>query len=259
MNISTILPVSRIQYLDTVLNSLKEQTLKPNSLLVIFDGPEGQFAEVCNKTKEIGLANVVCLQSTNIRPAFSIPERRTHIVNIHNQIRDVLDDCDWVFSIEDDGILPSDALERLVNVAKTNTDAGMITGVELGRWGVPYVGAWTVDDVHSPRIITSLENKTLQSPPTVEEIDACGLYCALIRTDLYKQHEFYTANGLGPDVNLALFLRQQGLKNYIDWGVPVTHMTNSMGEEITIPATSRSRVVAMRLLSGSTWQASSLT
>lgn len=252
MKITTILPVSRIQYLDRVLESLENQTLKPNNLLVIYDGADSSFLEVRNKVAELNYDMKLCVPSVNNRIAMTISERRIHIVNIHNQIREILGDCDWVFSIEDDGILPPDALERLVNTIETKEDVGMVTGVELGRWGVPYVGAWRVDDPFNTKKITSMENKVNQE--LVEEIDGCGLYCALIRAESYKQHTFFTNNGIGPDVNLGLFLRQQGFNNYINWMIPVTHLTNTRGQELEIPADSQSRVITLQLLSGSTWK-----
>lgn len=253
MKITTILPISRISYLDRVLESLLNQTIKTQNLIVVFDGNQTDFLTVRNKVVELDFDNVLCVPSINNRPAFSIHERRWHIVNIHNQIRELIVDCDWIFSIEDDGILPPDALHRLLKVVRDKEDVGMVTGVELGRWGVPYVGAWRIDDVLYPKKLSSLESRASETP-FVEEIDACGLYCALIRADSYKQHFFDTKNGLGPDVNLGVFLRQQGYKNYIDWGIHVTHLTNMMGEEKEIHATDQSRVVTLTLQYGSTWK-----
>lgn len=253
MKITTILPVSRISYLDRVLESLQNQTHKPQNLIVIFDGREPDFLKVRNKVVQLDFENILCVQSINKMPAFSIHERRWHIVRIHNQARELIGDADWIFSIEDDGVLPPDALERLIKVVNEKEDVGMVTGVELGRWGVPYVGAWRVDDVFETKQITSLESHASETP-FVEELDGCGLYCALIRADKYKEHTFDTRNGLGPDVNLGLFLRQQGLKNYIDWGIHLTHLTNQAGVEKEIHATDQSRVVSLTLLYGSTWK-----
>ena len=256
MKIITILPVSRIQYLDRVLNSLASQTHKPNYLIAIYDGPESQFLEARNKVVGLDFESVLFVRSNNSESAISIFERRRHISAIHNQIGDLIGDADWVFSMEDDSIIPPDALERLIEVTKTKEKAGMVTGVELGRWGVPYVGAWTVDDIKDTQVITSVENRVLETS-LVQEIDACGLYCALIRADLYKEHEFFFHNGLGPDVNLGLFLRNQGFNNYIAWGIPVTHLTTSLMEEIEITPFDKSRIVTLEFLYGSTWQSSS--
>lgn len=256
MQITTILPVSRVVYLDRVLESLKNQTYKSQSLIVIFDGSDSDFIKVRNKVVGIDYQHVLCVKSNNRRPAFSIPERRWHITNIHNQFRELIGEADWIFSVEDDGILPPDALERLVSVASMK-ELGMITGVELGRWGVPYVGAWRVDDVFKPERITSLENRAGEN--VGESIDVCGLYCGLIRADLYKGHKFTTANGLGPDVNLGLYIRQQGFHNYIDWGIPVTHLTNTRGLEMEIPATDTSLIVVLTALGKNTWHQAKYT
>lgn len=252
MKITTILPVSRIKYLDRVLESLLEQTVEIENLIVVFDGPDSEFLQVRNKISELYIENKLVVSTPSSRQAFTIAERRWHIVGIHNHIRELLGDCDWVFSVEDDGILPENALEELIRVQKDHSDLGMVTGVELGRWGIPYVGAWQVDNVDEPMKIWSMENKAPNY--IVEEIDGCGLYCALIRADEYRKHEFDTRNGLGPDVNLGLYLRQQGYKNYINWAIPVTHLGNRMNQEIEIPATSQSRVVTLSLGRGTIWR-----
>jgi len=256
MKIITILPISRPQYLDRVIDSLLAQTQKVQGLIVVLDLADHEYLETRNRIVGLNFDQVLCIRSNNLAPARSVPERRKHITNIHNQFRGLIGEADWVFSMEDDSIIPPDALERLIKVIKTKEKVGMATGVELGRWGVPYVGAWTVDDIRNTQVITSVENRVLETS-LVQEIDACGLYCALIRADLYKEHEFFTHNGLGPDVNLGLFLRTQGLNNYIAWGVPVTHLTTSLLEEVEITPFGQSRIVTLRLLSEGTWQASS--
>jgi len=244
--------VSRIKYLDRVLDSLLNQTVEIENLIVVFDGPDSEFLQVRNKISELYIENKLVVSTPSSRQAFTIAERRWHIVGIHNQIRELLGDCDWVFSVEDDGILPENALEELLRVQKEHSDLGMVTGVELGRWGIPYVGAWQVDNVDEPMKIWSMENKAPNY--IIEEIDGCGLYCALIRADEYRKHQFDTKNGLGPDVNLGLYLRQQGYKNYINWAIPVTHLGNRMNQEIEIPATSESRVVTLTLGRGTIWR-----
>lgn len=252
MNITTVLPISRLTYLDRVIDSLLAQTLKPNNLLVVFDGHDSQFLEVRNKIVGLPFNSVICIPSTNTAPAHTIQDRRRHISKIHNQFRELVQDADWIFSIEDDGILPSNALERLVELVSTHDNVGMATGVELGRWGVPYVGAWRANNIGEPTEINSIE----MSESSIEEIDACGLYCALIRADKYKEHVFFYNNGLGPDVNLGIYLRQQGFNNYIDWSIPVTHLTLIDGKESEIHPSQKSRAVKLRFLYGDVWQAS---
>lgn len=253
MKILTILPVSRIEYLDQVLESLTNQSFEELlSLLVVVDGDNDLFVQVRNKIATARLSHALCVQSEDFRgSATTIPQRRWHISAIHNQIKKLVhDDVDWIFSVEDDGILPVNALSWLVHGAQTRPNVGLITGVELGRWGTPYVGAWKVDDTVNPRQVTSLMSKAGQEE--VEEIDACGLYCALIRADLYKQHDFNSKNGLGPDINLALEIKNCGYKNYIDWSILVTHITEKNGQVIQIPADSFSLPITLSPLGNST-------
>lgn len=254
MKITTILPVSRIKYLDRVLDSIVNQTQKPQNLVVIFDGSDNEYVEVRNKIAELDIENKLCVPSVNERTAFTVPERRMNITRIHNQFREILGDCDWVFSVEDDSIIPPDALRRLCKFVKSTDNVGMVTGVELGRWGVPYVGAWKVDDLNEIRKISSMPNRTAED--VIEGIDACGLYCALINAEYYKQHEFFTNNGLGPDVNLGIFLRKMGFQNYIDWSIHVVHLTSRGGFEIEIPPTDNTYVVNLERdpSSESTWR-----
>lgn len=240
-------------YLDRVLDCLKNQTYKPDKLIVIYDGPDTQYLQVRNKIAEFDMEiERVIVPSNNPTIAQTIYDRRINIVNNHNQIREILTECDWVWSIEDDGLIPDDALEKQVKFVKKHSNVGMVTGVELGRWGNAYVGAWRVDNVLKPEHVDSLPSKALEGG--IEAIDGCGLYCALIRYEGYKQHTFYTRNGLGPDVNLGLYLRSLDYDNYIDWSIHITHLTHRNNEEVQIPATSEARVVKFTLLSGSTWK-----
>lgn len=253
MKITAILPVSRPQYLDRVLESLKNQTLKPNNLLVVFDGHDSQFIEVRNKVAEQQYELVLCVKSCNDRMALSIPDRRVHIAAIHNQIKTIIGDTDWIFSIEDDGVLPPNALADLFRMTKTCKNLGIATGVELGRWGVKYVGAWRVNDVNDASELSSIDNRIAEAP-LIEEIDACGLYCALIRADQYKEHTFTFRNGLGPDVNLGIFIRQRGYNNYVNWSIPVIHLNRVEGHEIEIHPSETAKSVKLRLLHGNIWQ-----
>ena len=90
MKIVTILPVSRIEFLDRVLASLLNQSYKPHtSLLVVVDGSNELFLQVHNKLAQIGLEDVLCIKSSNPNdvPTLAIPQRRHRIANVHNQIR----------------------------------------------------------------------------------------------------------------------------------------------------------------------------
>lgn len=220
---------------------------------MVVDGSNDLYVQVHNKVASLPLSDVLCVKSENPEGiAVTIPQRRQRIANIHNQIRGLVgEDVDWVFSIEDDGILPPNALSWLVHDVQDYPAVGLVTGVEVGRWGVPYIGAWQANDVFSPTEITSVASKIMSED--VDEIDACGLYCALIQADLYKTHQFSAKNGLGPDINMSLEFKQLGWKNYIDWFIPVTHLNEKNGVDIEIPADTNTFPVRLSKLDDYTW------
>lgn len=243
MKIITILPVSRLDYIDRVLDSLRAQTVEIENLLIILEGVE------MDRVSHKGFKNVSYIASPNRYIPRTTHERRENIANIHNVTRVSLgDNYDWVFSVEDDGILPPNALEKMIS--HVDDDVGMITGVELGRWGLPYVGAWRVDDVNTTTEISSLQSRANEGG--IDEVDGCGLYCALIREEVYTNHEFNSKNKLGPDVNLGLYARQKGFKNLIDWSVHVTHLGEKDGIKFELEATSPSKMVHMKR-KGNNW------
>lgn len=153
---------------------------------------------------------------------FSREHRRMRIAKINNYAKQFIQDCKYIFGIEDDTLFPTDALRKLKKHYETKPFAGFIEGVEVGRWGVPSIGAWIADDIYDPsRIESVMPGKGIQ------EIDAGGLYCYLTKRESYEQHDFtdFKQYGLGPDVGFGLDLRQQGLKNYIDWTIDCAHGT----------------------------------
>jgi hypothetical protein len=82
------------------------------------------------------------------RREFSINTRRRRIAAIHNELRKLIKACEYVFLIEDDGVLPADSLSRLLSDYQAHPYAGLIEDVELGRWNLPYVGAWRADNFY---------------------------------------------------------------------------------------------------------------
>jgi hypothetical protein len=59
---------------------------------------------------------------------------------------------------------------------------------------------------------------------------AAGLYCSVTKAEHYLQHIFKPFGDiLGPDVDFGIALRQQGLRNYIDYSVDCAHLN---GEQV---------------------------
>ncbi len=221
--VTIIVPISRDLILDKLFASLELLQTPPNcNLLTIVDTTSTKlFEKVRNKTQESRFNERLCIQYKTTPPKqLSIPNRRVRIANVHNEIKKYLQKSEFVFGIEDDTIVPTYALKRLLRQYQTKSNAGFIQGAQIGRWGVPYVGAWKADDIYEPtKFTTQLPSDELQ------EIDAGGLFCFLTRFETYAKHEFKTFdnNALGPDVNFGMSLRQQGMRNFVDWGIKTKH------------------------------------
>lgn len=249
MEVTIILPVSRSEHLLKVFSSLEFLTCdrERTNILVHVDGDAELYLKARHLVENSKFAERLCVHGQIPGQKFGINARRRRIAQIHNSIREVLKPCDYVFMIEDDGILPSGALQQLMQGYLSYPHAGFITGVELGRWGIPHVGVWRADDVYEPREIRSaLLEQGLQ------EIDAAGMYACLTKYDRYMSHEFkpYPGDAFGPDVEWGIWLRQQGYQNYINWNVQVEHCKadgSSVHPRVTKP-------VQMQFVrSGDTW------
>lgn len=224
--VTIFIPISRKDYLDKIFAILEllECDAENTNLLVVVDGKVDLFVEVRNKVETSKFANRLCLQfkSKTSPRQFDILGRRIRISDIHNFAKEYIQDADFVFGIEDDTIIPTNALSMLLRAYSIHPFAGFIEGIELGRWGIPYIGAWKVDDIYNPQQIESTPLKE-----GIQEIDAGGFYCFLTRASTYKEHHFkpFDNNSLGPDVNFGIELRRIGLINYANYDIKCAHKT----------------------------------
>lgn len=260
--ITIVLTVSRLDYLEKVITAIEllECDEKTTNLFCIVDGDEKLYLRARNLVSETKFAERLTVRAEldDNRSDINVDVRRQRIADIHNQAKTYIKHTNgYVLSIEDDTTFNKNALAKLLDVANRNRAFGMAEGVELGRWGVRYVGAWKADDIYKTKELKSVININpipLGQPPT--GIDAGGLYFALIRADLYKQHEFFSNNGLGPDVNFGLEIRRLGYENFIVWQVPCSHYTKINGVETKITPLDESRRVLMRKISDTKWRVS---
>jgi hypothetical protein len=216
------MPVSRPEHLAVVFAALEtlECDRGSTNLLCLVDGSVDLFLQTREFVQNSKFAQRLCIQRKPSKPVYSKQARRIRISTLHNELKQHIGACDYVFGLEDDGIPRPDALHRLLRVYSTHPFAGLVTGVEIGRWGVASLGLYRVDDVYEPTTITSV-----MLEGGIQEVDACGMYGFLTKRDNYVNHEFrpFGNNDLGPDVQFSLALRQSGYRNYVDFGVPVEH------------------------------------
>ncbi len=228
--VTIVLPVSRKDFLNAIFARL--ETLKcdreQTNLLVYVDGDLQLYQKARNLTVNSKFKERLCVYRRKGQPSVgSVKRRRKRIADIHNEIKENLGHSDFLFLIEDDTLFPERALDQLLKTAYIHTNSGVISGIQLGRWGYRHIGAWTVDDIYDVKKVTSVPLKD----DGVEEVDATGLYCCLVRTKDYMAHNFdIFEEALGTDVDFGLALRRGGLLNYIDYNLKVVHMTKK--EEI---------------------------
>lgn len=222
--VTIILPVSRDYYLKRIFTQL--ELLKCNSeevsILTYVDGPLTLFEPARNFTVKSKFKEKLCVFRKRGTPNVgSVKRRRQRIADIHNEIKDLIAPTDYVFLIEDDTLLPTNALQKLLDAYTQRPNAGIISGVQIGRWGFDHIGAWTFDDVYSP-------NKAVSIPAGegLVNVDATGLYCCLTKYKYYKEFRFEPfEEALGPDVAFGIHLRRQGYTNFADHSVKCDHLT----------------------------------
>jgi len=222
--VTIIMPVSRSTYLSRIFPRLEllDCDREKTNLLTYVDGPLELFQQTRNFTVNSKFKERLCVYRKKGQPNVgSVKRRRQRIADIHNEIKEYLQDSDYIFLIEDDGLLPLNSLKKLLYDYSIEPDAGLISGVELGRWGYLHIGAWALDDIYDPsEIITPRLGEGLQ------KIDAVGLYCCLTKKENYIKHVFKPyLEILGPDVDFGVELRKQGFMNYIDYNIHCKHLS----------------------------------
>ena len=192
------------------------------NLLTVVDGNQDLYVKVRNFTQSSKFNERLTIHfDDNSGPTErSISTRRRRIAMLHEFTKEHLPDG-YVLGLEDDTLFPINTLKKLQQAYLDNPYIGFVQGVQVGRWGTPYIGAFVVDDIYNPKKINSLLPKTGMQP-----IDAGGFYCYMTKSQHFKEHDYENFDGvLGPDVNFGIALRQQGFQNYIDWSLQTDHLT----------------------------------
>ena len=227
--VNIVIPISRDLILERLFASLELMTTPPNTnLLTVVDGGDKKLYEKVRNLTEMSKFKQRLCTFRKDKPIknLSIRDRRLRIAKIHNEIKGLMTGAHYVFGIEDDTIVPSYALKRLMRAYEAKPSAGFIQGAEIGRWGVNYIGAWQVDDIYDTKKFTSLP-----LGEGLQEIDAGGFYCFLTKYEHYVNHNFkpYENNVLGPDIDYGIAMRQQGMRNFTDWNIKCKHYNRNGG------------------------------
>jgi hypothetical protein len=220
--ITVILLVSRDFLLDKLFTRLNEMS-KPveTNILCLVDGDLNLYLKTRKLVDSSNFREKLTVRAENRKtPSNSQVYRRKRIAELHNQAKQYIQAGEYVLLLEDDGIPPKNAITKLY---ENKSDVGFISGIELGRWITRYLGAWHMTPVDE---VTRIESVTYE-PNKIIEVTAAGLYCMLIKKELYEQHEFKTGSNYGPDLDMGLELTRKGYKNYIDTSIIVDHHSES--------------------------------
>lgn len=229
MKLTIILPISRDTYLRRLFASLEFMILPSDtSILSIVDGNTELYEKARNYVTMSKFNEKLCIYNKS-QPSTTIISRRKRIAEIHNEMKQYLNNTELLFLAEDDTLYHPSTIRKLFDVYKDYPHAGLVSGVQVGRWGLKYLGLWEVDNVYDLTRISSSQLKQ-----GIHEIDASGFYCMLTKKDTYMKHNFEPYEDvLGPDFNYGLSLRQQGYRNYVNFDVQCTHLTQKEDLKVT--------------------------
>lgn len=220
--VTIILLVSRPHFLQKIFAQLDLMPCdrESTSFFVYVDGDHSLYEKARNFTVNSKFTEKLCVfRKKGTGSVSGIKQRRQRIAEIHNEIKSYLLKGEYILLLEDDTLFPLNTMEYMLKNATMDKSIGIFSAVELGRWGFTMIGAWKADDVYN--------TKKLESIPEGEgivEVDATGLFCGLMRKELYLQHTFQVPEAGGPDINLGLWLRQQGYKNYATFDLKCKHL-----------------------------------
>lgn len=234
MIVTIVIPISRENYLDQIFARLElmDCNAEETNILGVVDGDSNLFVKARNLIQNSRFKERLCVpfKSSHKLKHFDTLARRLRISDLHNHTKQHLSDSatDFVLLTEDDSLLPANCLKKLLYDYSIFPHAGFIQGVQIGRHGIRHVGAFRFSpDIYEPTVIESLlppEDKN-----AIEKIDSGGFYATLTRAKTYLNHEHkpFDNNSLGPDATFGNELRKQGYQNYLDWSLPIAHLTKS--------------------------------
>lgn len=230
-SIEMFMPITRAWRVDKIAQMLcaLDTTGYEVTLLVCIDTTEITEHYVRNAFEKWEVPMKYRIIHTGAQPAGEIrmATRRDHIRDmLQMATKQIRDDSDMVFMVEDDTQIEPSALRDLMsNFAHLETagiKVGFVEGAQVGRHGYRMIGAWRCDDLEKP---TVMETIPFTKSYLLEKIDGGGLYCFVTPTHLFKAHQWYWHDEcFSVDVTYGIELRKKGYQNFIDWTVTAGHV-----------------------------------
>lgn len=220
MKFSVVVLVSRPEYLNTVTENLEKLELPGSSeLVVMIDNSNIGDSFVTEEIKKRFYATTIKNISHTKPPSGASPQARNRISQVRNESKPLVGDTHYVFSFEDDTVIPADAFMKLsMNI---DDKTGVISGVQVGRHTEKIIGAWFADHYWFPSEFTTLGKNEITTP--LVSVSGTGMYCYITPTKTYKEAQYGWHMPVGPDVWYGLFCLSKGLTVRVDQSVVCGH------------------------------------
>ena len=104
------------------------------AILCIVDGNDELFLNTRNRVESLRFKERLTIQmpSSSVK-TFNLKARRARIAELHNEYKKYIKDSEFVFGVEDDTLIPHNAISRLLDDYSLKPEAGLIEAVEVGR------------------------------------------------------------------------------------------------------------------------------
>lgn len=202
------------------LNALETDPSRTDLVLIV-DSADRKIPALVLEHLDAGrFRNIVKVQNRNIVNERSPKVRRSRIAWVLNRAKVMIGETDYVLGLEDDTDFPPRTLKEFLAIAKDTADFGIVSGIQVGRWGCTMVGIWRADQLTKPERLW-----TVAPGRGIQRVDATGFYCFLTPTELFKSVNHAWGDPAGPDVHYGLELRKRGYRVLADWDVPCGHRT----------------------------------
>jgi hypothetical protein len=204
---STILVIAQVEDPYHIEREIEKQTVQPDYMYIYHDK----------------------------HPAKGINNRRKRIARNHKILKDAVASiqCDYVWQVEGDCILPENALERLIiGLDELREErVGFLSAAQVGRHGVYAIGGWIFeDDEHFHSVDYKVKD--------IQEVHGAGFYCLLSKKDVWlKGNASWNGERWGPDVNFGLSLTNKGYRNFLDTRIEIGHATSRGMISVSDPST----------------------
>lgn len=240
--ITVFAPITRYWALERFLDNLQAQNY-PKSLInlcFIIDIDDARIHADINRMAEYWekcerpYRSLHVKMNTDWHPdEVHLSIRRVRIADVHNQSKWLIGktDGEYVIGLEDDTVFEDpETFSRLLEpLSWKHQNIAFVQGVQVGRHGTYYVGAWRVDDptrvMHAQTVLPK-DGKW----DGHENIDAGGMFGYATPKDLYMAHDYFSSSGApyAVDVNYGLWLRNIGYNCLIDWGLLFGHNSHNV-------------------------------